>query len=79
MHRVHHSTLPAETNSNFGFNLPWWDYLFGTYRAEPAKGHRGMQIGLDTFRDTHDLRLDQLLQPFRNAQPRKLQHEAKQQ
>src|SRR5204862_1231382 len=38
MHRVHHSTLPHETNSNFGFNLPWWDYLLGTYRAQPARG-----------------------------------------
>src|SRR3989454_9618231 len=31
MHRVHHSVLPRETNSNFGFNLPWWDRLFRTY------------------------------------------------
>jgi sterol desaturase/sphingolipid hydroxylase (fatty acid hydroxylase superfamily) len=35
MHRVHHSIRPSETNSNFGFNLPWWDQLFGTYRPEP--------------------------------------------
>ena len=39
MHRVHHSVVPRETNSNFGFNLPWWDRLFGTYRAQPAAGH----------------------------------------
>src|ERR1700676_8396 len=47
MHRVHHSIEPAETNSNFGFNLPWWDWLFGTYRAQPAAGHAGMTIGID--------------------------------
>jgi sterol desaturase/sphingolipid hydroxylase (fatty acid hydroxylase superfamily) len=46
MHRVHHSTIPHETNSNFGFNLPWWDYLLGTYRSQPAAGHEGMDIGL---------------------------------
>ena len=36
MHRVHHSILPEETNSNFGFNLAWWDRLFGTYPADPS-------------------------------------------
>ena len=51
MHRVHHSVVPAETNSNFGFNLPWWDRLFRTYRAQPRAGHEGMQIGLAEFRD----------------------------
>jgi sterol desaturase/sphingolipid hydroxylase (fatty acid hydroxylase superfamily) len=51
MHRVHHSAIPRETNSNFGFNLPWWDYLFGTYRAGPAEGHEGMTIGLKEPRD----------------------------
>jgi sterol desaturase/sphingolipid hydroxylase (fatty acid hydroxylase superfamily) len=51
MHRVHHSTDPRETNSNFGFNLPWWDYLLGTYRAQPAAGHEQMAIGLRQFRD----------------------------
>jgi sterol desaturase/sphingolipid hydroxylase (fatty acid hydroxylase superfamily) len=51
MHRVHHSVVPRETNSNFGFNLPWWDYLFGTYRARPAAGQEGMTIGLEQFRD----------------------------
>jgi sterol desaturase/sphingolipid hydroxylase (fatty acid hydroxylase superfamily) len=66
MHRVHHSVLPYETNSNFGFNLPWWDRLFGTYRAEPGAGHDGMTLGIEQFRDPRDLRLDQLLiQPFR--------------
>lgn len=51
MHRVHHSVEDYETNSNFGFNLPWWDRLFGTYRAQPRAGHDGMTIGLDSFRD----------------------------
>ncbi len=51
MHRVHHSAVPQETNSNFGFNLPWWDFLFGTYRAQPAAGHDEMTIGLSQFRD----------------------------
>ena len=51
MHRVHHSVIRAETNSNFGFNLPWWDRLFGTYRAQPQAGHQGMQIGIPEFSD----------------------------
>jgi sterol desaturase/sphingolipid hydroxylase (fatty acid hydroxylase superfamily) len=51
MHRVHHSVETEETNSNFGFNLPWWDRLFGTYRAQPRAGHTGMTIGLRDFRD----------------------------
>lgn len=51
MHRVHHSVEDDETNSNFGFNLPWWDRLFGTYRAQPRAGHEGMTIGIRTFRD----------------------------
>ncbi len=51
MHRVHHSVDPRETNTNFGFNLPWWDYLLGTYRAQPAAGHDGMQIGVAHIRD----------------------------
>ncbi|MGH7948162.1 MAG: sterol desaturase family protein, partial [Candidatus Binataceae bacterium] len=47
MHRVHHSVAVRETNSNFGFNLPWWDRCFGTYRAQPAAGQLGMTIGID--------------------------------
>jgi sterol desaturase/sphingolipid hydroxylase (fatty acid hydroxylase superfamily) len=67
MHRVHHSVLRHETDSNFGFNLPWWDRLFGTYRAVPQEGHERMTIGLPIFRDPRELRLDRLLtQPFRN-------------
>jgi sterol desaturase/sphingolipid hydroxylase (fatty acid hydroxylase superfamily) len=71
MHRVHHSILSRETNSNFGFNLPWWDRLFGTYRAQPAAGHDAMTIGIEQFRDARELRLDRmLLQPFRGEADR---------
>jgi sterol desaturase/sphingolipid hydroxylase (fatty acid hydroxylase superfamily) len=80
MHRVHHSILARETDSNFGFNLPWWDRLFGTYRAAPEAGHDGMTIGLPTFRDRAELRLDRLItQPFRGGvadQPRRRPTEA---
>jgi sterol desaturase/sphingolipid hydroxylase (fatty acid hydroxylase superfamily) len=61
MHRVHHSSIVRETNSNFGFNFPWWDRLFGTYRAQPDKGHEGMTIGLEQFRDSRKLTLPGLL------------------
>ena len=65
MHRVHHSIIPRETNSNFGFNLPWWDRLLGTYREQPERGHAGMTIGIEQFRSRRDLRLDRMLvQPF---------------
>ena len=66
MHRVHHSVDPRETNSNYGFNLPWWDRLMGTYVAQPAKGHEGMTIGIEQFRTTRDLWVDRMLiQPLR--------------
>jgi sterol desaturase/sphingolipid hydroxylase (fatty acid hydroxylase superfamily) len=66
MHRVHHSIDPRETNSNFGFNLAWWDRLFGTYRAQPQAGHEAMTIGIAQFRSPRDLKFDRmLLQPFR--------------
>lgn len=65
MHRVHHSVIPRETDSNFGFNVPWWDRLFGTYRAQPVKGHDGMTIGLREYRDLELLGLWRLLKlPF---------------
>ena len=51
MHRVHHSVLQAETDSNFGFALSVWDRLFGTYRPQPQAGHDAMMIGLPTFRE----------------------------
>ena len=51
MHRVHHSVEDDEANSNFGFSLPWWDRLFGTYRDQPRAGHKGMTIGIHKYRD----------------------------
>jgi sterol desaturase/sphingolipid hydroxylase (fatty acid hydroxylase superfamily) len=66
MHRVHHSIVPQETNSNFGFNVPWWDRLFGTYRPQPAAGHEAMTIGIGQFRAPREQWLDRMLtQPFR--------------
>ncbi len=68
MHRVHHSIVYNESESNFGFNLPWWDRLFDTYRAQPRAGHEKMEIGVDAFRALEDVRLDRLLmQPFRDT------------
>lgn len=61
MHRVHHSVIFRETNSNFGFNIPWWDRLLGTYRDQPAAGHEGMTIGLGQFRDAKRLTLPWML------------------
>ncbi len=65
MHRVHHSVILKETNSNFGFNVPWWDRLLGTYRDQPLKGHADMVIGLARFRDSKLLGLGRLIKlPF---------------
>lgn len=58
MHRVHHSIHPHETNSNFGFNHPWWDFLLDTYRAQPQDGHATMTVGLAQFRE--ERRVDRL-------------------
>lgn len=66
MHRVHHSVVVNEMNSNFGFNLPWWDRIFHTYNAQPSAGHSEMIIGLPLFRASRELWLDRmLLQPLR--------------
>jgi sterol desaturase/sphingolipid hydroxylase (fatty acid hydroxylase superfamily) len=69
MHRVHHSIEDDETNSNFGFNLPWWDGLFGTYRAQPRAGHDAMTIGIHGHSDPREVaRLDGMLAlPFKGA------------
>ncbi|MED7787704.1 sterol desaturase family protein [Francisella sp. 19X1-34] len=53
VHRVHHSTIPSETNSNFGFNLIFWDKLLGTYKKQPKKGYMLMDIGLDQYKDSN--------------------------
>jgi sterol desaturase/sphingolipid hydroxylase (fatty acid hydroxylase superfamily) len=67
MHRVHHSVIIRERNSNFGFNVPWWDRLFGTYRSQPEAGHQAMMIGLANFRDGQRLSLPHLmLFPFQS-------------
>ena len=70
MHRVHHSILFWETNSNFGFNLTWWDRLLGTYRNQPQEGHEQMTIGIEQFREAKYLHLPWLLiQPFLGKEP----------
>lgn len=61
MHRVHHSSIKNETNSNYGFSLSCWDRLFGTYRSQPSLGHEAMEIGLTQFRDRSRLTLPWLL------------------
>ena len=67
MHRTHHSVVPRETHSNFGFNLACWDRLLGTYREQPEAGHQGMTIGLPSHRTIDELRLGRMLvQPFRS-------------
>jgi len=55
MHRVHHSIHDDETNSNFGFNIPWWDRIFGTYRDQPRGGHEKMKIGIRQFSSAKDV------------------------
>jgi sterol desaturase/sphingolipid hydroxylase (fatty acid hydroxylase superfamily) len=69
MHRVHHSVIVRETNSNYGFNLSCWDRLFGSYRAQPRDGHDRMTIGLKQWRNPVELGLGSLLQiPFQRVQ-----------
>ncbi|HKJ70168.1 MAG TPA: sterol desaturase family protein [Gammaproteobacteria bacterium] len=72
MHRVHHSVTANETNSNFGFNLPWWDRLLGTYRDQPRAGHDGMTIGIHSITNPRTAEwLDGMLWtiPFRGGTP----------
>jgi sterol desaturase/sphingolipid hydroxylase (fatty acid hydroxylase superfamily) len=67
LHRVHHSRRQCETDSNFGFSVPWWDRLFGTYLSTPDGGQEGLQIGLDEWRDPARLRFIDLLKiPFQS-------------
>ena len=68
MHRVHHSVHVVETNSNYGFFIPWWDRLFGTYCEQPKDGHEAMRIGINEFRDVRQTQLHKLLlQPLRTG------------
>lgn len=68
MHRVHHSPDREETDSNFGFLIPWWDFLLGTYRAQPSLPHESMPLGLSGARDPNALGFWRLLaRPFRRS------------
>ena len=68
MHRVHHSAIKSETNSNFGFNIPWWDRLFLTYLDQPVMGHQKLKVGLNEFRDRRFVNVLWLLkQPLLNS------------
>ncbi len=65
MHRIHHSTYQAETDSNFGFSVPWWDYLFGSYCPEPRAGQMQMPVGQDEYRSPEQVNfIHSLQQPF---------------
>lgn len=67
MHRVHHSIIHRETDSNYGFSLSIWDKMFRTYNAQPQDGHLGMTIGLDTYQDDRPTRFSwSILLPFRS-------------
>ena len=70
MHRLHHSVIAEETNSNFGFNFPWWDRLFGSYRDQPAGGHVAMEIGVRGFQKAEDQMLHRrVLHPLYKPKP----------
>lgn len=70
MHRVHHSQIPSETDSNFGFNISLWDHLFGSYQGQPKLGHEGIEIGLREFnKGRKPLQFFKLLMmPFHSSQ-----------
>lgn len=66
MHRVHHSTLQVETDSNYGFSISIWDRLFNTYIDQPKQGHNNMRIGLTQYQHIKDVSFDRLLlMPFK--------------
>lgn len=68
MHRVHHSTERSEHERNFGFNFPWWDRLFHTYKERPDAGHEALNVGIDSFEEEDAIGLYALLtQPFRRS------------
>ena len=67
MHRVHHSSNPAEHSNNFGFNFPWWDKLFGSYQDQPELGHEKMEIGIQGLSSPDSIGLGKLLlQPLKS-------------
>jgi sterol desaturase/sphingolipid hydroxylase (fatty acid hydroxylase superfamily) len=71
MHRVHHSVMRREHDSNYGFNLSIWDRLFSTYTAQPEKGHEGMTIGLAPYQSADPTRITwSLVLPFKDLPKR---------
>lgn len=67
MHRVHHSIINRETDSNYGFAISVWDRLFGTYNDQPEGGHDAMVLGLAEWQDEAPTKLGWTLAlPFRN-------------
>lgn len=69
MHRIHHSIIEAETNSNYGFSLSLWDRIFKTYRRAPEGGHDAMTIGLADMQDSSpNLLTASLLFPFKRSE-----------
>ncbi|WP_375574169.1 sterol desaturase family protein [Ahrensia marina] len=69
MHRIHHSIIERETNTNYGFNLSIWDRLFGVYTQDPVMGQQGMTIGLAEHQNREPTGLIwSLLLPFRTYQ-----------
>lgn len=70
MHRVHHSTKIDETNSNYGFNLPWWDRIFGTYRKQPSAGQEHFIVGLPEYQEQRQSLWWMLLLPFQKGSDR---------
>jgi sterol desaturase/sphingolipid hydroxylase (fatty acid hydroxylase superfamily) len=68
MHRIHHSVVVQETNSNFGFNLSVWDRMLGTYIQDAMKRQPEIVIGVDTFRRSEEVSFQKLLaMPFRKV------------
>jgi sterol desaturase/sphingolipid hydroxylase (fatty acid hydroxylase superfamily) len=66
MHRIHHSTDPGETDSNYGFSISWWDRLWKTYVATPKLPQTSMAIGIKSFRAQDELGFKEcLLIPFK--------------
>jgi len=68
MHRIHHSVIPSETNSNYGFSISVWDRIFATYIDQPQAGHINMTIGLAEYQYIEDVAIQRLLlMPFKNS------------
>jgi len=68
MHRVHHSVIQTETDSNYGFSISIWDRLFNSYIDQPQQGHIEMKIGLTQYQHIKDVNIPKLLlMPFKRA------------